>query len=107
MCNTLPGSIDYKVVAFKNGFHGRGYGSLSLTNTNPVHKVAVPAFQWPKLDFPNMKYPWEDNLLENQKEEDRVLEQAKNLFQLDKKIAALIIEPILSEGGDLRASPRF
>jgi len=36
-----------------------------------------------------------------------VLQQAKALFSSDKKIAALILEPILSEGGDHRASPRF
>ena len=47
MSNSAPGSPDYAILSLKNGFHGRLLGTLSSTRTNPVHKVDIPAFDWP------------------------------------------------------------
>lgn len=87
----------------KNGFHGRGFGTLSLTNTNKLHKVGLPAFEWPKLQFPDIKYPLDQHAEHNKQEEAKSLEHAKELFK-DESIAGIILEPIMAEGGDKRAS---
>jgi len=104
MCNSSPGSPDYKIVSMRYGFHGRGLGTLSLSNTKSLHKVGIPALNFPKLDFPNIKYPLNENDDYNRNEENKCLDIAYNLLSKDKSIAALIIEPILAEGGDKQAS---
>lgn len=50
-----------KMISFKGGFHGRTMGTLSLTRSNPEHKVSFPAFPWLMAPFPELKYPLEHN----------------------------------------------
>lgn len=52
MFNQPPGSPILSVLSMKNGFHGRMLGSLSLTHSKPIHKLDIPAFDWPVVDFP-------------------------------------------------------
>lgn len=77
--NAKPGSPDLAVLSFKNSFHGRGFGSLSCTRSKAVHKLDIPAFNWPQADFPVLKYPLEQHLDENTTEEKRCLEQVEQL----------------------------
>ncbi|XP_075260845.1 4-aminobutyrate aminotransferase, mitochondrial-like [Convolutriloba macropyga] len=110
MMNQAPGSPSLSVLSFKSGFHGRTLGSLSLTRTKALHKVDVPAFDWPCADFPILKYPLEENVAENDRIEEEALANVAETFQLwkqTKPIAALIVEPIQAEGGDNHASPKF
>ncbi|KAG0024626.1 hypothetical protein BGZ80_000477 [Entomortierella chlamydospora] len=54
------------------------------------------------------KYPLEKHQAENEKEEKRCLEEVeKRMKNAKSPVAALIVEPIQSEGGDNHASPRF
>ncbi|KAH6646289.1 4-aminobutyrate aminotransferase [Truncatella angustata] len=106
--NSKPGSPDLAVLSFENSFHGRGFGSLSCTRSKAVHKLDIPAFNWPQAPFPARKYPLEKYEAENEAEEQRCLQAVENLItSWHCPVAALIVEPIQSEGGDNHASPAF
>lgn len=108
MLNSLPGSPELDVLSFSKGFHGRTMGCLSASRSNSLHKVNIPAFKWPMAPFPKLKYPLEEFVEENKKEEDRCLEEVRQIIKNNKNpIAAMIIEPIQAEGGDNHASPYF
>lgn len=55
------------------GFHGRTIGCLSTTHSKYIHKIDIPAFDWPIASFPEYKYPLEDNVRENEREDKRCL----------------------------------
>lgn len=96
------------ILSFKKAFHGRLFATLSTTRSKPIHKVDIPAFDWPQASFPALKYPLEEHVEENKAEESRCLEEIENIIKTWKNpIAAAIIEPIQSEGGDNHATPYF
>ena len=108
MKNQAPGSPELAVLSFERAFHGRLFASASTTCSKPVHKLDMPAFNWPKAEFPSYKYPLDKFASENAEEDKRCLAIVENLFQTWKvPIAALLIEPIQSEGGDNHASNEF
>jgi len=47
MKNQSPGASQLSILSFKTAFHGRLFGSLSTTRSKPIHKVDIPAFDWP------------------------------------------------------------
>lgn len=108
MVNQGPGSPNYSILSFKGGFHGRLFGSLSTTRSKPIHKLDIPAFDWPAAPFPQLKYPLEANAAANAAEEQRCLAETERLItEFHNPVAAVIVEPIQSEGGDNHASPAF
>ncbi|KAK5118627.1 hypothetical protein LTR85_008092 [Meristemomyces frigidus] len=108
MNNQAPGAPDMSILSFKTGFHGRLFGSLSTTRSKPIHKLDIPAFDWPQASFPALKYPLEEHAEENAREEQRCLEETeKILTTFHSPPAAIIVEPIQSEGGDNHATPAF
>lgn len=112
MRNELPGSPNLGVLSFKSGFHGRMFGSLSTSRTKPVHKLDMPAFDWPAAEPPRYKYPLEKHEQYNREQDEKSIKNVKSLieqWQTEKgiSIAAVIIEPIMSEGGDLHISAGF
>jgi 4-aminobutyrate aminotransferase / (S)-3-amino-2-methylpropionate transaminase len=108
MLNQEPGSPHLSIMSFKAGFHGRLFGSLSTTRSKPIHKLDIPAFDWPQAPYPQLKYPLEQHVEENAAEEKRCLEEAEHIIKtFHNPVAAIIIEPIQSEGGDNHASPAF
>jgi len=107
-----PGSPQLSILSFKGGFHGRTFGSLTTTHTKDTHKLDVPAFPWPVADFPRLKYPLEENVEANRAEEARCLQTVEDLIvdrekRNDWPVAAVVVEPIQSEGGDHHASADF
>jgi 4-aminobutyrate aminotransferase / (S)-3-amino-2-methylpropionate transaminase len=108
MKNQVPGSPQLSIMSFTSGFHGRLFGSLSTTRSKPIHKLDIPAFDWPQAPFPALKYPLEDHVQENAEEEKRCLEQAERIIkEYHNPVAAVVVEPVQSEGGDNHASPAF
>ena len=108
MNNKSPGSPNMSILSFKTGFHGRLFGSLSTTRSKPIHKLDIPAFDWPQASFPQLKYPLSDFAAENAQEEARCLAETEDLIQnFHSPVAAVVVEPIQSEGGDNHASPGF
>ena len=111
MKNEAPGSPDFAVLSFEGGFHGRLFGSLSLTRSKAIHKVDIPAFgNWPAAPFPRIRYgrsPGEYEA-ENAAEEARCLEATEVILKTrnekgkGSRIAAMIVEPIQGEGGGER-----
>ncbi|PWN28623.1 4-aminobutyrate transaminase [Jaminaea rosea] len=108
--NSSPGSPSLSILSFKTGFHGRLFGSLSTTRSKALHKVDIPAFDWPAVDWPQLRYPLEENEADNRKEEERciaLVEETIERWQAKSPVAAVVVEPIQSEGGDNHASPFF
>ncbi|CAK9829615.1 4-aminobutyrate aminotransferase, mitochondrial [Anthophora retusa] len=112
MMNQVPGTPRFSILSFKGAFHGRTLGSLSTTHSKYIHKIDIPAFDWPIASFPAYKYPLSENMRENQQEDKRCLAEVEELFEkhkIEKKmpIAGVIVEPIQAEGGDNHGSPEF
>lgn len=108
MVNHKPGSPELSILSFESAFHGRLFGSLSTTRSKPIHKLDIPAFDWPKASFPSLKYPLEKYEKENAEEEARCLAEVEKILKTYYlPVAAIIVEPIQSEGGDNHASPEF
>jgi 4-aminobutyrate aminotransferase / (S)-3-amino-2-methylpropionate transaminase len=110
--NSFPGSPNFSILSFNKGFHGRTLGCLSASRSKALHKINVPAFDWPYTDFPTLKYPLEKYEKENENEVDRCLYKVDNLLKEDRAktratIAGMIIEPVQAEGGDNHAPNRF
>ncbi len=108
MVNQAPGAPQLSILSFKTGFHGRLFGSLSTTRSKPIHKLDIPAFDWPQASFPLLKYPLEDHVEENRIAEEEALADVERLITAHHlPPCAVVIEPIQSEGGDNHASPSF
>lgn len=86
-------------------------GSLSTTrNTNRIgsfRKVDIPAFDWPMADPPAYRYPLDDpaNVEYNREQELASLRDVREKIEHWERakgieIAAVVLEPLLSAGGD-------
>jgi len=112
MQNQSPGCTnDLSIMSFSGGFHGRTLAALTCTHSKTIHKIDVPAFDWPTAPFPRLRYPLIENAEHNKAEEQRCLDEVRNIFRSRQEegrpVAGTIVEPILSEGGDLHASADF
>ncbi|ETS61070.1 4-aminobutyrate aminotransferase [Moesziomyces aphidis] len=114
MKNQSPGSPDLSILSFTSAFHGRLFGSLSATRSKAIHKLDIPSFNWPVVAWPDVKYPFSQNARENADAEKAALAAVEEAIVNSTKagsahgpVAALIVEPIQSEGGDNHASPAF
>ncbi len=97
------GEKGYKVIHFKQAFHGRTGYTLSLTNTfDPRKTMYFPTFDWPRIDNPKLRFPITDEVIKEVEEaEKKAIQQIKDVIAKDgDDIACLIIEPIQGEGGD-------
>jgi L-lysine 6-transaminase len=98
-----------KVIHFENAFHGRSGYTLSLTNTQPVKTKWFAKFDWPRVSLPEIHFPLTDDKLD-----DLVSREARSIAEIKKALAdnkddvcAIIIEPVLSEGGDKHVRQEF
>lgn len=112
MDNQAPGCANsLSIMSFSGGFHGRTMGALTCTHSKTVHKIDVPAFDWPTAPFPRLRYPLDQNVEHNAAEEAKCLDAVRQIMaerqSEQRPVAGMIIEPVLSEGGDLHASKDF
>ncbi|XP_055329153.1 4-aminobutyrate aminotransferase, mitochondrial-like [Paramacrobiotus metropolitanus] len=111
LVNQGPACPDLSLLSFKGAFHGRTLGCLATTHTKHVHKRDVPSRDWPVASFPKYKYPLEQNVDYNAKEDLRCLQEVEELFKAYKNkgrpVAGVVVEPIQAEGGDVHGSPNF
>jgi len=112
MVNQEPGCPNnLSIMSFMGGFHGRTFAALATTHSKAVHKLDCPSFDWPVAPFPQLKYPLDANVEANTLEEERCLKEVRRIFQerqdAKRHVAGLIVEPVLSEGGDFHASGDF
>ncbi|GLD93672.1 hypothetical protein PINS_up002277 [Pythium insidiosum] len=118
MTHKLPGTPHLSILSFQGGFHGRLLGCLSTTHSKPIHKVDIPAFDWPVASFPRLRYPLDAHQAANEAEEARCLDEVERLLRENhraadgsptspSRIAGMVVEPIQAEGGDHHASPAF
>ncbi|KAH8239414.1 hypothetical protein KR032_003992 [Drosophila birchii] len=110
MINIPPGAPKLSILSFKGAFHGRTLGALSTTHSKYIHKLDVPSFDWPIASFPQYKYPLEENVEYNKKEDEKCLSEVQDLIEQyasKNPVAGIVVEPIQSEGGDNEASPEF
>lgn len=95
--------MGYKILHFRQAFHGRSGYTLSLTNTfDPRKTKYFPKFDWPRLDNPKLEFPVTDEVLKKvRQKEEEVIDKIHLICRAEgEQIAALIIEPIQGEGGD-------
>lgn len=99
----------FKVIHFEHAFHGRSGYTLSLTNTQPVKTKWFAKFDWPRVSFPKINFPYSDaNHDDLIRREELSIAQIKKAFEANKDdICAIIIEPIQSEGGDNHVRREF
>ncbi|XP_075217885.1 4-aminobutyrate aminotransferase, mitochondrial-like [Lycorma delicatula] len=111
MINLPPGSANVSILSFRGSFHGRTMGALSVSHAKYIHKMDIPAFNWPVASFPAYSYPLQQYNQENSREDERCLCEVEELIETFKKndrpVAGIIIEPIQTVGGDNYASIYF
>lgn len=60
----------------EQGADTRSSGFTALTTS----QVDIPAFDWPCAPFPELKYPLEEHVAENEAEEKRCLEEFERIL---------------------------
>ncbi|MDT7570126.1 MAG: 4-aminobutyrate aminotransferase [Actinomycetota bacterium] len=96
------------VIAFQGGFHGRTAGALALTSSKNAFRAGTQPLPSGVAIAPfphSFRYGWtEDETVEFcLREFDQVLETQS----APSETAAVIVEPVLGEGGYVPAPPRF
>jgi L-lysine 6-transaminase len=99
----------FKILHFEHAFHGRSGYTLSLTNSQPVKTKWYAKFDWPRVSLPEINFPLGDhNLADLISREAASIAQIKQAFADNPDdICAIIIEPVLSEGGDKHVRQEF
>jgi len=66
-------------------------GALSTTHSKYIHKIDIPAFDWPVASFPCYRYPLEENKRENDAEDKRCLAEVDGFNSASYEFSCLIL----------------
>ena len=99
------------VVAFDHAYHGRTNLTMALTAKSMPYKSGFGPFA-PEIYRAPLSYPHRDGLIDKEWATNGELAAERALTVIDKQIgaanlAAVIIEPILGEGGFIVPAPGF
>lgn len=104
---TAEPDLGTAVIHFENAFHGRSGYTLSLTNgTSPVKTMYFPKFDWPRVPVPGCRFPVDTAKVEEAEAESVAAIEAA-FAKRPHDVAAIIVEPIQGEGGDVHLRPEF
>lgn len=104
----LSPELGTRVLHLRYAFHGRTGYTMSLTNTDPVKTARYPQFDWPRIVAPYLGPDDKGNPRPVEQLEALSLEGAEKAFaSYGPDIAACIVEPIQSEGGDHHFRPEY
>ena len=100
---------DLVVLHFKDSFHGRSGYTMSLTNTDPAKIGLFPKFDWPRVHNPGIEFDLNGGIANDvEASEARALAEIEAAFaKHGDKVAAILIEPMQGEGGDVHFRPEF
>jgi L-lysine 6-transaminase len=102
------GERGHKILHLEHAFHGRSGYTMSLTNTDPNKVAYFPKFDWPRIPSPMIRFPLDKHLADVEAREKAAIAAAEAAFDKNPHdIAAIIIEPIQSEGGDNHFRPEL
>jgi L-lysine 6-transaminase len=102
------GERGHAILHLEHAFHGRSGYTMSLTNTDPNKTAYFPKFDWPRIPSPMIRFPLAENLADVEARETSAIAAAEAAFaRRPHDIAAIILEPIQSEGGDNHFRPQF
>lgn len=108
--NALKAAFDWKakqfngtldVIHFMEAFHGRSGYTLSVTNTTQEKTALYPRFNWTRCINPKIH-----DDIDVEHVEKVALEKIEQRLRTGQ-VAAILIEPIQSEGGDNHFRPEF
>ena len=99
------------VVAFDHAYHGRTNLTMALTAKSMPYKSGFGPFA-PEIYRAPLSYPYRDGLINKEWATNGELAAERALSVIDKQVgaanlAAIIIEPILGEGGFVVPAPGF
>lgn len=100
----------HKIIHFHRAFHGRSGYTLTMTNTKSEKSKYFLQHDWPCVPSPHMRHMNlnDGELKQLQADEAQTLAVIQDILKSDEPdIAAIIIEPIQSEGGDRHFRPAF
>ncbi len=104
----LSPELGTKVLHLRYAFHGRTGYTMSLTNTDPVKTARFPKFDWPRIPAPYLGTDDQGRPRPVEQLEAMSLLAAEKAFtEYGADIAACIVEPIQSEGGDHHFRPEY
>ena len=86
-----------KFISAMKGFHGRTYGSLSLTDSKKIHKDKFEPFL--PVKHVTYAYPYRFNGNKQECINHSLNELEKAINELQNDVAAIFMEPIQGEGG--------
>jgi L-lysine 6-transaminase len=100
---------DLVVLHFREAFHGRSGYTLSLTNTDPVKIGLFPRFHWPRVSNPKIEFDLDGRIANDVEAAERAAcaEIEVAFARHPRKVAAIIVEPLQSEGGDNHFRSQF
>jgi 4-aminobutyrate aminotransferase-like enzyme len=97
----------YKCIAFKGGFHGRSMGALSLTTSKESYRDGIGPLLEGISFFPYpycYRCPFDESHTDC---ESACIQALKESTLFNSEVAAVIIEPVLGEGGYSAAPIKF